>query len=181
MHGRGLCGLSILLSVGNGAGGAPLHTDRRATAQIADEGQTGAWMQGDHAEGARLQAPRTPVAVLRLQNDGGIGVVPVQGTGGTGGYARSPPAQSAYSRAVRSQRFVLEDPQSRSVNAEETIVPGDAGYLAGATAAAEFISDDYPSQGHISDTGQLSGIDRCVASRDLWADGPVAASGEAHW
>jgi hypothetical protein len=99
-------------------------------------------VQANHPERAGLQTLRTPGAGLCLQNDGGGRLVLVEGTGGAGSYARSPSALPAYLRTVRSQNFVLEDPEASGVDTEETFVPGYTGHLAGAAAAAEFFSND---------------------------------------
>ena len=148
VHGRGSCLFQGRISIREGAGGTPLNADRLATAEVADEGQTGFQMQGDHAEGTGLQALRTAIAFFSPQKDGGGRVISVQGLGCTGSNTWCLAAQTTYVGAVHPQRFVLDDAQTRRVDAEEAIVSGDTGYLAGATTATEFVLNDQPAHGH---------------------------------
>ena len=147
------------IAVADSPGRAALHAGRVAVAEVADKGQTRFWVKDDHVKGAGFGARRAGYAVFTPQEHGRGAVVSVQGIGGTGGYARCPPAQAACLRGIQSLWLVLEYADTRCGNTEETLVAGNTRHLTGPTTGAEFGSDDYPIAGHRSGAWNESGTD----------------------
>jgi hypothetical protein len=107
-------------------------------------------MHSYHAEGAGLHAGQAPITGVSSQHDSTGDAVTSQRPRWAGGQTWSLATQVAYLGIVQAQGFILDHAQSGGRDAEATLVPGDAGDLAGATSRTQVISNAYTSGGHRS-------------------------------